>query len=99
MDHDGQFFTEIITEIDPDAMADKPSPQCLQQISGKCFQYEHFDWCLSHQRLAITDHESVYEASVMNVYSSIEEYQRFLEDLYNNFEQQLNEAKSEKLSS
>jgi len=30
----------------------------------------------------------------MNVYSSIEEYQRFLENLYNNFEQQLNEAKS-----
>lgn len=39
-----------------------------------------------------------YEASVMDVYSSIEEYQRFLEDLYNNFEQQLNEAKSEKLA-
>ncbi|KAF3404898.1 hypothetical protein DPV78_003400 [Talaromyces pinophilus] len=51
MDHDGQFFTEIIKEIEKRWQS--PCPQCGLRLTGLCFQQGHFDWCLSHQSTAV----------------------------------------------
>ena len=50
MKSDGKLQSSLV-----DAMTDESSPRCLRKITGKCFQDEHFDWCLNHQRPAITD--------------------------------------------
>lgn len=70
--------------------------ELLKTLGSLCHQSSDInesDWSLIYQSVYW------YQASVMNRYSGIEEYQRYLKDLDNHIEQQLNEAKRKKCAS